>query len=183
MKRYARYQMDFTSRYVRWSGLCMAASLFLLIVYYLGIENLEDYSLGAELVKLWIPLILGAAYLVLLQMLRWNAPGLYAVLTALFCLMMFFGVFTSDSVARIVLGVLAYPICGFMMIAAVAGYLPGLLPATICFGVLIAGRVLFDMGQVSGAAWVDTLSAFCQLLSLMFLPMGMKRVPLRETAK
>lgn len=177
MKQYARYQMDFQSKYIKWSGLCMAASLFLLIVYYLGIENLEDYSIGAELVKLWIPLALGAAYLILLQMLRWNAPGVFAILAALFCLMMFFGLFTSDNVGRIILGVLAYPICGAVMILAVAGYLPGLLPAAICFGVVIAGRILFDMGHVSGTDWVDTLSAFCQLIALMFLPLGLKKIP------
>lgn len=180
MKQYARYQMDFTGRYIKWSGLCMASSLFLLIVYYLGIENLEDYTLGAELVKLWIPLCLGAVYLVLLQMLRWNAPGLFAILGALFCLMMFFGVFTTGNTPRIVLGVLGYPICGAVLIMAVAGFLPGLLPATMCFGAVLAGRILFDLNSVSGAGWVDSLAAICQLMSLMFLPMGLKKGKLNE---
>lgn len=180
MKQYNRYQMDFFSKYIRLSGLCMAASLFLLMVYYLGIRNLQDIGVGGALVKLWLPLILGAVYLLLLQMLRWNAPGVYAILGALFCLMMLFGVFSTGNIGRIILGVLGYLVCGAVLILAAGGYLPGRLPATICFAVMAAGRLMFDMASVSGAGWVDTVAALCQIFALIFLPMGMKKGKLKE---
>lgn len=174
MKQYDRYRMDFSGQAVRLSGIFMAVSMFLLTVYYLGIRNLQDIGGIAALILFWIPIILGVIYLVLLQMLRWNAPGIYAILGALFCLLLMFGLFTGDSVLRIVLGIPAYLICGAVLVLAAGGYLPGRLPAAICFGVVIAVRFLFfDLGHISGTDWVDEISSLCQLVSLMLLPMGM----------
>lgn len=185
MKQYHRYRMDFESKWVRWSATCVGAAMFLRAFYYLGIQYLN--APGSLLWNLWLPLGLGLVFIVLLRGIRLNAPGMYAIWGVLMCISLLIGVFGTGNILRIILAVLAYGICGAVLILCTGGFLPGRLPAAVCFGVLLGARILFFVqGRVSGAAWFAELADLGYIASLICLPMGMipgKSIRIEENPK
>lgn len=174
MKQYHRYKIDFDSEAVVWSGVCMGVSIFALVAYYLGLERGAMLGAGAKLIHLWLPLVLCTVYTLLLRIFRWNAPGLYAVFGCLFCLLLMISLFSCGNVLRIVLGVIGYLLCGALLVFAAGGYLPGRLPASVGFGVILAVRLLcFDLGKISGLDWIPEIAQLCMIAGLMLLPIGM----------
>lgn len=172
MKQYHRYRMDFDSNWLRWSASCVGASIFLLAVYHLGFQYLD--APGSIIWDLWLPFGLGMVYIVLLQGIRLNAPGLYAILGVFMCLFLMICVFATGDVLRIILAVIAYPVCGAALILCAGGFLPGRLPASVCFGVVLAVRLLcYDFGHITGAAWLTELAHLGFIASLFCLPIGM----------
>ena len=172
MKQYHRYRMDFESSWLRWSSICVGVAMFLRVMYFLGLQYLEEP--GALVWKLWVPVALGLIYLVLLRGIRLNVPLVYAVMGVLMCLGLMAGVIASGNILRILLGILGYLVCGGVMILCVGGYLPGRLPAAVCFGILLGCRVLlFDLGRVAGLERLITWADWAVLVSLVCLPMGM----------
>lgn len=174
MKQYHRYRMDFDGNAVVWSGVCMGVSIFALVAYYLGLEHGYSLSSGAKFLQLWLPLVLCTVYTLLLRIFRWNAPGLYAIFGCLFCVLLMIGLFSGGNVLRIVLGILGYLIGGAALIFAAGGYLPGRLPAAVCFAVILIVRLLcFDLGRISGWQWIPEISQLSMICGLMLLPIGM----------
>ena len=172
MKQYLRYRMDFESKWLRWSAACVGAAMFLRAFYYLGLQYLT--APGSLFWSLWLPLGLGLVYTVLLRGIRLNAPGVYAILGALICIYLLIGVFGTGNVLRIILAVVAYGISGAALILCTGGYLPGRLPAAVCFAVVLAVRIFFfDLGRVSGTAWLTELADLGFIAALLCLPMGM----------
>ena len=172
MKQYHRYRMDFESRWLHWSAICVGAAMFLRVIHFLGFQYIGETE--GLFWKLWLPVGLGLAYTVLLRGFRFNAPGVYAIIGALMCVSLLTGVFASGNILRILLGLLGYILCCGVMILCVGGYLPGRLPAAVCFGILLGCRVLlFDLGRVSGSEWMTTLADWAYLAALACLPMGM----------
>ena len=172
MKQYHRYRMDFESKWVRWSGTCVGAAMFLLAIQYLWLQDLT--APGALFWDLWVPIGLGLCYTVLLRGIRLNAPGIYAILGVLMCIWLLAGVFSAGNVLRSVLGTIAYLFSAAVLILCAGGFLPGRLPAAVCFGVILAVRVLFfDLGRISGEAWLAELTDLGFIASLICLPMAM----------
>lgn len=179
MKQYHRYQMDFESSWLHWSAICVGVAMFLRVIYFLGLQYLE--AAGALIWSLWIPLGLGLVYVVLLRGIRLNTPLAYALIGVMMCLCLLVGAFTSGHILKILLGSLGYLACCGILVICVSGYLPGRLPAAVCFGILLGCRVLlFDLGRIDGMDWMITLADWASLASLMCLPMGM--VPGKEKA-
>ena len=177
MKQYHRYQMDFESPWVHASAVCVGVAMFLRVFCFLGLQYMEDPE--ALLWAVWLPVGVGLVYTVLLKGIRLNAPGIYGLIGILMCLCLLQGVFATGNLVRIVLGVLGYILCCGIMIICVDGHLPGRLPATVCFGILLGCRVLiFDLGRIDGMDWMITLADWAILASLVCLPMGM--VPRKE---
>lgn len=177
MKQYHRYHMDFTGKWAKASGICMGASLFLLAVYYFCVTPFGDHGVMEILFCLCLPLIASVAYVVLLRVLRWDAPGIYGILGALLCLSFLVGVFFSGSVVRIILGVVWYALCALVLLAALGGYLPGKLPSSAVFGISIAIRLIFfDIGKLGLAQWIGEGATLCAMASLVCLPMALVSV-------
>ena len=172
MKQYHRYKMDFDSHWLRWSGICVGAAIFLRVIHFLGLQYLEN---PASLVwTLWVPVGVGLIYTVLLRGFRFNAPGLYAIIAVFMCISLLAGVFATGNILRIVLGILGYILCCGVLILCAGGYLPGRLPAAVCFGLLLGCRVLlFDVVRLFGPDWITTLAELLYLVALVCLPMGM----------
>ena len=172
MTQYHRYRMDFESKWVRWSATCAGAAVFLLVLHYVVMEYLE--MPGSLIWDLWIPLSLGVIYIVLLRGFRLNAPGVYAILGALICIWLLIGVYGTGSMLRSILATVGYLFCGGVLILCTGGWLPGRLPAAVCFAILLGIRVvLFDLGRIAVDGWLTTLTDWGFLASLVCLPMAM----------
>lgn len=181
MKQYHQYQMDFSCKWIGSSAFCMGLSLFLSALFYLGYCNMQDVSVWELIVCLWLPLILGITYLVLLRILRWNAPGVYAMIGAAVCLVLILQSLTAGSAGRIVLGIPIYLLCGVVLLIVMGGFFPAKLPAMLMFGIAIAIRVVFfDLAGLSVSEWVAEGAALACLASLLFLPMGLKEINKRK---
>lgn len=172
MKQYNRYRMDFDGRWLRWSATCIGASMFLQILQYAVLQELT--TPGAHIWNLWVPLAFGLVYIILLRGIRLNAPGVYAILGLMVCIWLLIGVFSAGDTLRTVLATIGYLLCGAVLILCAGGFLPGRLPAAICFGVVFAVRLYFyGFGRITGADWLPEIPQLGFLVALICLPMGM----------
>ena len=179
MKRYYHYQMDFSGKWEKTSGALMGVSVFALALYYFFLQNLADFGFGTILFRLILPLILTVGYIVLINLLKWNAPGLYGILGVLLCLMLLIGTFFTGGALRIIPAIFGYALAAAILVLCAGGYLPGRLPASMAFGILFTVRLLFFHPNSGLTSWVLEASALSMLLSLMCLPMAM--VPGKNT--
>ncbi len=176
MKQYRRYQMNFAGEWLRRSAMCMGMSVFLLAVYYLGFFNLQDFSFGKLFVGFWFPLSLGVVYVVLLRGIKWNAPGVYAILCAAFCLVYILASFQSGNALRILLAIPGYVLGAGIYLIVVGGYFPAWLPASLFFGGAILIRVLFFDHGLSLVDWLKEGAILLSMAAFLFLPLGLKQV-------
>ncbi len=175
MKQYHQYRMYFNAKSLDFSALCMGLSMFLSVMYHLAFRGLDAFSTGTLIIQLWLPLFFGMLYLVLLRGIRWNAPGLYAIIGAVFCVIYILDAFTSGSVGKILLGVPSWLICAAALVIVVGGYFPSRLPASLLFGLAIGLRVvLFDIGRLNALEWVAEAAHLFSMAAFLFLPVGLK---------
>jgi hypothetical protein len=173
MKQYNRYQMNFSGKMLSGSGICMGLSIFLLAVYYLFVVDLSQIPNMQQALFFWIPIGLCVIYIVLLALIRWNAPGLFAIVGCLFCIVFIANVIAVGNVLRIVLAILGYILCGGVLVLTAGGFLPGKLAAAVCFLLVAVVRLLcFALGKISGIQWLPEIAMQCILLALMLLPLG-----------
>lgn len=176
MKQYRRYQMNFAGEWLRRSAMCMGMSVFLLAVCYLGIYNLQDLTFGELLTGFWLPLILGVVYVVLLRGIKWNAPGVYAILCAAFCLVYILGSFQTENAFRILLSIPGYILAAVVYLVVVGGYFPAWLPASLYFLGAILIRILFFDHGLSVTDWLKEGATLLSMASFALLPVGLKQV-------
>ena len=174
MKQYHRYRMDFSGKSLGYSCIFMGLSLFLLVFYYLGMNRLERLPMVSKVFNLWFPVALCVVYIFLLRILRLNAPGMFAILGVVLCLLLILNLFLTASILRAILGIVVYTFSACMLILCAGGYLPGRLPATVCFGIVLLVRLLvFDLGKLSGEAWIPECAILCMIAGIALLPLGM----------
>ena len=172
MKQYHRYKMDFSAKSIWFSTICMGASLFLLVLHYLAFRYFTDTPMWELTVFLWIPAFLGIGYVILLRIVRLNAPGVYAILGVLICMLMLVWECLGGNTMHMVLFGILYILSGVVLILASGGFIPGRLPAFIVFAIVFVLRLVFtDFDAVS-------IARLGILASLMLLPLAM--IPGRE---
>lgn len=183
LKQYALYIMNFDSKYTRASLCLMGLSFFFRIFYYLGLGYAFQGGAGLWLCCVILPLLIGGIY-VLLGAAKCGTPMLYGWLgLALLLLMAVMNCF-SGNVLRSVLGLLAYGICGILLLATAGGYVPDKAPVSCLIGLSMGLRVLlFDLKGLSLVQWVPELSALALLFSLLLLPCGLRRKRMRTLRK
>ena len=169
--------MNFDSKWVANASLCMGISLFASALYYLGFTNFKDVP-GLELAFcFWLPMILGFTYLVLIRVKQWNAPGAYAILGAVMCLMLVLQTVVTGNTAEIIIALPLYILSALVLVVVMGGFFPAKLPAMLMFGVTIGVRVMFfDLVGLTLAQWITEAAKLACLASLLFLPMGTKEI-------
>ncbi|MBQ8768078.1 MAG: hypothetical protein IJZ15_00270 [Oscillospiraceae bacterium] len=179
MRQYNRYVMNPDGKWTKASVLCMAGALFTLAVYYFGFRGLVSVGFLEAVFCLFLPLILMVAYIALIHFMKWNAPGLFAIMGLLFCIFLFFGTFGSGNVLRIILGVVWYPLSALALVACAGGYLPGKQPAVFVFPIAIFFRlIVFGLGN-GLVLFVNDLSAALTLAALGCLMMSFESKKVR----
>lgn len=181
MKRYHVYRMNFASEWIRRSAMCMGLAVFLMATYYLGLHGLSDFGFGVMLLHFWLPLLLGIAYIVLIRVIRWDAPGIYAIGCAVFCLIFLLQAVTSGNGFRFILGLPGYFLCGAIYLVVIGGFFPSKLPASLVFLIAIVARViLFDVGRLSLVNWVREGAVLFAMAAFLFLPLGIHSAKKKE---
>lgn len=175
LKQYLRFEVNFKSRWIETSAALMGISFFLRLFYYFAVTNLRDIA-GVELVfSLFCGLALCIGYIVCLVCIRLNAPGLYGIFGAAFCLMLIILGFMSGDVLRIVLGTLWYFLAAIVLLTTVGGYLPGKLLAGIMFAIPFLVRFFFyDYSKLSFVDWLKEVPILCIIAALGCFAMGLK---------
>lgn len=179
MKQYNRYVMNPDGKWTKASVLCMAGALFTLAVYYFGLRGLISVGFLEAVFCLFLPLIIMAGYIALIHFMKWNAPGLFAIMGLLLCVFLFFATFGSGSFLRIILGLFAYPLSALILVACAGGYLPGKQPAVFAFPIVCFFRVILNLGRIGLFGWVYELSAILTLAALGCLMMSFEGKKIR----
>lgn len=181
MKRYNRCFMDLENKWTNASVLCMAGALFTLAVYYFALLGLSSTGVLEAVFCLFLPLLLMAGYIALIRFLKWNAPGLFAIMGLMFCIFLFFGTFGSGNFLRIILGVIWYPLSALILVFCAGGYLPKKQPAVFVFPIAVFFRVIvFGIGRISLIGWVYEISAVLTLAALGCLMMSFEVKKVRQ---
>ncbi|MBE6976101.1 MAG: hypothetical protein E7439_02750 [Ruminococcaceae bacterium] len=177
-QQYDRYVVDFRSKWITRCSALIGVSLFVRVVYFFGLVNLTQMNIFQVIFDMILTMGLSVAFLVFSAALRRNAPGLYAIMGAGFCLLMLIaGFFTADAL-RIVLAFLGYILAGGVLVITVAGYLPGKLLSSALFILPMVVRVLFyDLGKIGIFQWVLELSSLLILAALFCLTRAL--IPLK----
>ncbi len=174
-KRIIRVDVDFKEKWVKGCGLCMAASLFLRAVYYLGFTNFFDIGFIEVLFCALLPLVLSGAFVVLLSGLHRNIPATYGFMGAAFCFFAIVASFYTGNALRIILGVAWYAIAGGVVLLTSTAKLQNKSLSVAVFVIPIVVRVvIFDIGRLSVFGWTLELSGLFMLASLACMPMFLK---------
>lgn len=172
LKQYANYQIDFRSKALTTSCSFMGLSLFLRALYYLGIHGLSDHHFGIILFNILLPMAGSFAYIYLLKFKRLNAPGLYGLFGAGFCVVCLFGGLFSGNILRIILSIPWYPAAGLIFLATVNGNTPDRLLSCLLFTIPIAFRLIMALfGGIAGM--FETLCDAATLATFACLPYAM----------
>ena len=180
-KQYHRYMINFTGKWANTAVICMGISFFLLAVHYFGLRSLDSVRFAECLFSLILPMLCCIGFVVLIRILRFNAPGIYAILGCMLCLSLMIGTFSSGSILRLVLACIWYPLSAFVLIICAGGFLPGRLPATMMLFIALVVRILsFSLHLRGAAAWISEIAVLSMILALCCLPMtfcsGKKRI-------
>ncbi|MBE6959277.1 MAG: hypothetical protein E7448_00940 [Ruminococcaceae bacterium] len=175
LKQYDRYIVDFKSKWTTRCAALLGVSLFVRVVYFFGIKNLTECGAGQVIFDMVLTMGLCVGFLVMFSALRRNAPGLYALMGAGFCLLLMISTFSSGNALRIVLAIVGYLLAGTILVITVSGYLPGKLLSSVMFLLPMAVRFLaFDLGKIGLFTWVIELSWLLTLASMFCFTRGMK---------
>ena len=174
--------MDFKSKWATRCAALLGVSLFIRVVYFFGIKNITECGAGQVIFDMVLTMGLCVGFLVMFSALRRNAPGLYALMGAGFCLLLMISTFSGGNVLRIVLAVLGYLLTGGVLVITVSGYLPGKLLSSVMFLLCLVIRFLaFDLGKIGLFTWVIELSWLLILASMFCLTRGLKPYKRTET--
>lgn len=176
-KQYTRFQVDFSSKWTTSFGILMGMSFFLRIVYYFGLMSLRDVGIIELLTSAIVGIFLCGGTVVYLNVLHRNAAGLYGMISAIFCLLVFIVTCTTGNVGRIILAFIWYSLTAFVLLATVGGYLPGKLLAGLMFAIPVVIRLIFfDLGHLGIIRWVQELAVLSSLSAMGCFAMGLKSV-------
>lgn len=177
LKQYTRYQVDFSSKWTASFGVLMGLSFFLRIVYYFGLMSLRDVGIIELLTSALFGIFLCGTTVVCLNVLHRNAPGLYGIVGAVQCLLVFIVTCTTGNVGRIILAFVWYVLTAVILLITVGGYLPGKLLAGLMFAFSVVVRLLFfDLGHLGIISWVQELAVLSSLTAMGCFAMGLKPV-------
>lgn len=175
-----RYRMDIEGPWLCAATALMGGAFFLRTVYYFGVQGLSD-SLGTLLLMMAFPMILEAAFVIVLRGVRLNAPGLCGILMALYCVLLLVQSFFYGDVLRTILGVVGYLACGTAMLALLLGWFRSRGLVFTVFAVTAAVRfLLFDLGEYilnfRIGSFLPEAAALCALIAMAIFPFGLKQL-------
>lgn len=177
-KKTHHYRMDFEGRRHFATAALMGCAFFLRAVYYFGFTRPETVGAWNLIIFLILPMLLEAAFMVLMRGVRYNAPGVYGIMGAAYCLLLLLQGFQSGTVVRIILSIIAYLACGVAVIAVTGGLLSRGVAVTALFLTLAVRFLFFDLsGYVFSfrvIAFIQEAAALCGILGLGMLCLGLK---------
>lgn len=155
LKRLVNYSMDFDGKWAAVSSLCMGIAFFAQAIYYFVFADLLTCGTYSLAVGLILPLLLEAAWFIMLRAVRFNSPGAFAILAALLCILLAAQSFLYGNTLRTVLAVLWYLIAAVAVIFVAGGFLPYKVIIVGAFLLPLCVRIVIWHGQYwsTGKYW------------------------------
>lgn len=174
-----RYHVDMEGKWVWGCASLMGLAFFLRMVYYFGFTRTETLRFSTLMLMLILPLVLEAVFMIALRGLRLDAPGLYGILAATYCVLLILQGLQYASLIRMILAIIAYLVCGGIFLAVTTGLLSREIAVTLFF--LTAGvRFLFVLKPyiLSGRliAFLPEAAGLCAVVALGALALGLQPV-------
>lgn len=172
-KKRIRYTMDQKGKYLQAAMSLMGLSFFLRVVYYFGCVRIETVGFWELLSWLILPMLLEGTFIVLLRVLKWNAPRLYGLMAAGFGVILIFQSFGYGSVLRTVFSILAYLGCTVLVVGVAEGYLSKQIAVMAYLVTALARLLIFELVplvfHLRIVALVKDATGLVALLALMCL--------------
>lgn len=174
--KFTRWRMKMDSSWLTASAALGGVAFFLRALYYFGFVNLSDIGLVDLIFKMILPLLTLAVYFVMLRGLRLQAPLVYGILAAVYCVMAMISCIYMGGTLRIVLGCVWYVICGGLFVITALGIISENRFA--CWAMFLAAVVrlaVFDLGLPIGVDLLPELAELLGICCFACLPMSFKQ--------
>lgn len=182
LKESVQYNINFKGGAVKASGLFGGISFLLLAMYYFGLTNLKDCSGGEIFLSMILPMLLLAAYIVLLAGMRLRITPVYGILGTAYCVFMIFRAVSYSSKLNIVLAILWYMLAAVVYLGTTVGYIPTRsLMAVALIGPAVIRLLFLDIkGYLLQKVFVGFLpeaAALCGLMAFGLLALCLQTEP------
>ena len=124
LRKVVTYKIPFRSKSILWCGIFLALSVFLRCLHYFIPCDFTQINSGEWIFKIILPILLCAAYGVLIRIVKLRAPGIYGILAAVLTLTMLIGDFFDCNLLQIILSAITLIILSFLLLATYGGYIP-----------------------------------------------------------
>lgn len=171
-----KYRMDCDGKYHMGATALMGASFFLRAAYYFGFTRPETAGAWGLITFLILPMLMEAAFMVMIRGVKLDLPGIYGIMGAAYCLLLILQSFQVGGVLRIILAIIGYLICGAALVGVGWGLLSKSLGVTallVTFGVRL---LTFDLGYLLNLrliALIREAAGLCAILALAFFCAGL----------
>ncbi len=180
-----RCHIRMDSRWANASAVWMGLSIFLRTVYYFGLVNLEDLG-GLDLsMQVVFPMIVAAAYLLMIKALRLNSPILVGGLVAAYAINY---LMIMDGSASAIAGAVLLVATAVLFVATGMGYVPSRMPliaagiATLAFRFVVVDLMTYilPLSQFRPIAYLPEVSNLCGLAAIAAMCPALQLSPLRR---
>ena len=172
LKKVVSYRIPFRSKEIAWCCIFLAVSVLLRCLHYFAPCDFSGWNVGNWIFGIILPILLCITFSVLLKLVQLRSPGIYGILAAALCLVLFLSDILECSLAQIILSGLTLPLLGFLLLATYGGYIPFRSITSFFLALVCAFRVFFWV--VSAAAWDIVISDFSILAGLFCFTVSLK---------
>lgn len=173
-----RNQMDCDGRGHVFFTAFMGAAFFLRMAYYFGLTRPEEAGAWSLIAFLILPALLEAGYIVMVRGLKLEMLNVYGIMGAVCCLLLMLQAFTVGGVARIILAIPAYLLCGAAVFGVCWGYLHKSLGITVLAVTVGIRLFVFDVMDyiltLRIIPFIREAAGLCVLAALICLLAGLK---------
>ncbi len=177
MKRSARYQLNFASRWLTFSGVMMGLAFFLQALDYFALRKLSDVPVLELVLYLILPMVLEALWCVPLRSECWRRAEPHGIFAALLCLALMGQAILSGGVIPGILAGIFLVLSGAVAVLITWGVFPRRALGMLVFAATAAVWVLLlVLPQYGGyRTLLQLLPPVCQILGMMLLFGGIRR--------
>ncbi len=172
LKKLITYKILFRSKNALWCGVFLGLSIFLRCLHYFVPCDFSKINAGEWIFKIILPILLCAAYGVLVRIVKLRSPGIYGILAATLCLTMFIADMFGSNSFQIILSVITMPLLSLLLLSTFGGYIPhrSISGCALLFTCLL--RFLFWI--FSGAALMSVVADLSILLGLFCFTVSLR---------
>lgn len=124
LKQLVRYKIDFSHKCAVISGGLMGISVFLQVLYFTLVKPMPDCGSAELTLFFWFPLVLEAAWIVLLRGVKFNAPGVLGIVGVIVSLLLITQSFFGGGALLTILSIALYVLAGAALLTVCGGFLP-----------------------------------------------------------
>ncbi len=163
LKRLVRYSLNFDRKWLTASGVLMGLGFFLQALYHFTMVSIPDVSNGRIALFLILPMLMEAAWFLLLRGFKLNAPGLYGILGSLFAILLIVQTFVGGSTFSGLVALACLFVDSLALLAITGGFLRFRFAGVVVFLATIVLRLMFGGLEIQ----VLEAAALCNIAAML----------------